>query len=155
MKFLNNIHPLAATIIALVMFSIFFPSILNISKILKKFTAFFASTDSDKNAEISQEIVNDVQVNKNNLTYSQSEYEQMALAIFDACDGIGTDTDRIINILSKLRTVDDAKMLFVAYGVRDKQDLISRMRDELGFFDQACKKEIKSKFEGSGIDTTF
>ena len=55
-------------------------------------------------------------INPRNLTYSESEYETMADAIFQAAHGWGTDEDTIYRVLSYLRTPDDWNKLVVVYG---------------------------------------
>ncbi len=55
-------------------------------------------------------------INPQNLTYSESEYNTMADAIFQAADGWGTDEDTIYRVLSYLRTPDDWNKLVVVYG---------------------------------------
>lgn len=67
----------------------------------------------------------DFNVEKENLSFSNSEFQSMANQIFNAMDGAGTSTDVIYNVLGKLQTKDDYNMLVKTFGVRSTTSFIS------------------------------
>lgn len=55
---------------------------------------------------------------KDNLTYPNSWYKEAAESMYAAMDGVGTDEQRIMSIISQLRNSDDWNALVSAYGYR-------------------------------------
>ena len=53
---------------------------------------------------------------KDNLTYPNSWYKEAAESMYAAMDGVGTDEQRIMSIISQLRNSDDWNALVSAYG---------------------------------------
>lgn len=57
-------------------------------------------------------------INKNNLTYTESEYLSMAEILFRAMDGAGTDEQKIFDVIARIRTKDDWTKLKSVFGVK-------------------------------------
>lgn len=154
-------------IVGLILFTIFFPSILNISKLIKKLTGFLSGVGTtDKNDEEFQGIVNNMEskLNWNKTSLNKEQVTQLALEIFDACTGVGTDNSQLNSALSKLKNSQDAIALYVVYGVRDLSafgdwtftsqalDLMATFKAELGGPGSAESiKLVKEKFKDTGI----
>jgi hypothetical protein len=85
------------------------------------------------------------EINEKGMSYDHSEYGQMANRVFEEMDGINAPIDSYsstFDVLRKLKTDDDWKALFVAFGEREatygvhfttkfKGDLVKWMEDEL------------------------
>ena len=87
----------------------------------------------------------DFNVEKENLSFSNSEFQSMANQIFNAMDGAGTSTDVIYNVLGKLQTKDDYNMLVKTFGVRSTTSFISSFSGTMivWFSDELSNAEIK------------
>jgi hypothetical protein len=110
--------------------------ILLLRFIIKKLKS---SPDTKSNKQAEKEI------EKNKLSYSQSEYSSMADRIYQEMNGINSFTDSYsstFDVLKKLKTDSDWKALNVAFGTREstfglpftnkfKGDLVKWMEDEL------------------------
>ena len=72
-------------------------------------------------------------INKKNLSYGESQYTVFAKALFSAMDGIGTDTDSIMDVFKKMKNIDDILMLQVAFSeVEDENDSLTEwLHDDL------------------------
>ena len=57
-------------------------------------------------------------INKNKLSYSESQYLIFADAIQEATQGFGTDEDQIYNVFGQLKNNEDLLQLIVAFGKR-------------------------------------
>ncbi len=84
-------------------------------------------------------------VNKRNLTYDLSKYEQMASAIYKAMEYLTTDEDTIYRNIDMLQTADDWKQLVVAFGVKDDKNLVEYLIYELDSDEQSNLNAILSK----------
>jgi len=84
-------------------------------------------------------------VNKRNLTYDLSKYEQMASAIYKAMEYLTTDEDTIYRNIDMLRNADDWKQLVVAFGVKDDKNLVEYLIYELDSDEQSNLNAILSK----------
>ena len=71
------------------------------------------------------------QINRQNLTYTDAEYQEMAARIYKAVKGVGTDEKAIETVFAKLRTSDDLSKLIATYGVRDKLTMTEWLYDDL------------------------
>lgn len=79
--------------------------------IINKLKSLFNSKD-DYTRELNRE------TNQNNLSFSNTEFQNFAERIYDACDGAGTNSEVIFDILNKLKTKDDWNKLVSAFGIR-------------------------------------
>jgi hypothetical protein len=61
-------------------------------------------------------------IDKNDLSYDNLTYQNLAEAIFDEMDGPGTDEAGILSILGQLNTKSDWLKLVEAFGVRENTD---------------------------------
>ena len=92
-------------------------------------------------------------VQKENLTFSMSEYNSMANQLFNAMDGAGTNEDIIFSIFNKIETKDDYNQLIKSFGVRSSTsfmssfsgDLLTWLSDELSSSDVKKLNNILSK----------
>ena len=65
-------------------------------------------------------------INKKNLSYGESQYTVFAKALFTAMDGLGTDTDSIMDVFKKMNNIDDVLMLQVAFSeVEDENETLT------------------------------
>ena len=71
------------------------------------------------------------QINRQNLTYTDAEYQEMAARIYKAVKGVGTDEKAIETVFGKLRTSDDLSKLIATFGVRDKLTMTEWLYDDL------------------------
>lgn len=89
------------------------------------------------------------------------DYRSLAKKIFDACDGYGTNEDRIVDVFKQLRNNADFDALTDAYGVREvssgtgnifqsnfKGDLSSTLRNELS---SSWIDDINDELSSKGI----
>jgi len=84
-------------------------------------------------------------VDKRNLSYPQSWYEQKASALYIAMKGIGTDESTIYRTLTELKNPDDFSNLFIAFGKKDGMNLIEWLIDELDGAEKAKVNAILQK----------
>ena len=92
-------------------------------------------------------------VQKENLTFSISEYNSMANQLFNAMDGAGTNEDIIFSVFNKIQTKDDYNQLIKSFGVRSSTswtssfsgDLLAWLSDELSSSDVKKLNNILSK----------
>jgi hypothetical protein len=92
-------------------------------------------------------------VQKENLTFSISEYNSMANQLFNAMDGAGTNEDIIFSVFNKIQTKDDYNQLIKSFGVRSSTgilssfsgDLLTWLSDELSSSDVKKLNNILSK----------
>ncbi|MDR2962732.1 MAG: hypothetical protein LBU90_03705 [Bacteroidales bacterium] len=59
------------------------------------------------------------EINKNDLSYSDVEYRDMAATIFNAMDGIGTNVEAIYNVARKMKTKSDWLRLVDVFGIKE------------------------------------
>jgi len=93
------------------------------------------------------------EVKKSDLTYTDSNYQQMADTLYIAMKGAGTDYSAIKRTLSKLKTKSDWNQLVVKFGVRKTNhfyytfegNLIEWLIDELSGSEQESANSILSK----------
>lgn len=78
------------------------------------------------------------------LTYSNSEYTDMAGQIFKAMDGIGTDTDVILNIAKKMKTKSDWLKLVDTFGIKEVSSGIIFVSDYKGTLPELLPTELSS-----------
>lgn len=76
-------------------------------------------------------------IDKNNLSYPESQYDVFAQALFAAMDGWGTDTDAIFEVFRKMRTIDDVLQLQFAFSEVEDEDgtLAAWLHDDLSSSD--------------------
>ena len=92
-------------------------------------------------------------VQRNNLSYSISEFTSMANQLFNAMDGAGTNEDIIFSVFNKIQTKDDYNQLIKSFGVRSSTswtssfsgDLLAWLSDELSSSDVKKLNNILSK----------
>jgi len=71
-------------------------------------------------------------VKKNNLTYDDFVYKQIASSLREAFSGWGTDEEAVYRNIQKIKNKDDWKMLISVYGIDDKgMNLVERLINEL------------------------
>jgi hypothetical protein len=76
-----------------------------------------------KRADGQKEVVDyGKEVNKNNLSYPQSQYATFASILFSAMDGMGENYSSIKGVISKLKNHDDWDMLVKVYGNKKNTD---------------------------------
>lgn len=89
-------------------------------------------------------------LNSNNLSFSEYQYQQWADSLFIAFNGWGTDEEATYRILNYLKTIDDWLKLIVVYG-KDQDDmrLPERLIYELNKREQDKVNQILSKLGAS------
>lgn len=95
-------------------------------------------------------------INKNNLSYSQSQYDSFADTLYQAMSGFGTDEDAIIRIFNQMKTKDDVLNLIVSFGSRKsfrfRGTLSEWLADELS---TSYIEQINSILSKKGIGFKF
>lgn len=71
------------------------------------------------------------QIDKSDLSYSNSEYTQMANKLYSAMKGIGTNENAIYDVFSQLETESDVRKLISTYGSKDGMTLQQWLIDDL------------------------
>jgi hypothetical protein len=100
------------------------------------------------------------EVNKSNLTYSQSQYEAFADKLEDAVTYWGTDETAIYNVMDAMKTKDDILNLIAAFGTRMIYGFFSK--EEMNLV-TALNRDLKNKeidrinniLANNGIDYKF
>jgi len=87
---------------------------------------------ASEDKRIAQELVNNIRVDRKNLTYDLSKYNEFADALYYAMKGLGTDEETIYRIIQSLKTKDDWYMLIKAFGIRKDENLLLWLKDDLG-----------------------
>lgn len=70
-------------------------------------------------------------VNKSNLSFSQSEYISMSNQLYNAMDGAGTDEEIIYSVFNKIQTKDDYNQLVKTFGIKSSSSWISSFNGDL------------------------
>lgn len=96
----------------------------------------------------------DKHINKDNLTYGDSQYDVFAKKLFTAMDGFGSDEDAIYDVFKKMKTIDDVLMLQVAF--TDTEDENETLEEWLkGDLSQSEIKTINDILESNGVIYSF
>ena len=61
-------------------------------------------------------------IDKNNLSYPESQYNVFAKSLFTAMNGWGTDFEAIVAVFKKMRTIDDVLMLQFAFSESEDEN---------------------------------
>jgi hypothetical protein len=103
--------------------------------------------------------INQVDVNKGNLTYDRSEYYSMCSTLESAMDGAGTKEESIMTVMMRLKTQDDWNFLQKCFGIRKKRgglfykdvtgDLKMWLSDDLN---SSELREVRDILQSSGIN---
>ena len=116
-----------------------------------------------------------VNTDSSKITISQEQAQQFARTIFDACNAMyplyGTDENAILEVFKKLKTGDDYKLVYNAFGMKEyngnnapprsgfwrmfdvfePRDLNYWLRSELSStFDSEVYKVVKQRIESAG-----
>ncbi len=154
-------------IIALVILPIF----LNVGKIFKFGTGFLTNFFSDKTATdqvpvIQEQVVDPVKklLVKNKCTKDDAWFTSTALKLEQAMQGWGSDRGTISPLIYALNSDDDARALYIAFGVRINTDGNNEAGDLTQWFgwefsnlpewlggSSNMVSLIKDKFQNSGI----
>ncbi len=65
-----------------------------------------------------KDLLSSINVNKNNLSYQESQYLLWADQLYGAMDGNGTDENAINAVMAQMKNSDDWNQLVKTYGVR-------------------------------------
>lgn len=133
------IKPIVYTVIALIIIYI----------IYSKSSDFKARLESKKVIKAAEN-----EIIENAATFTPSDYKSMADKLFIAMDGIGTDSDAILQTVAGLKTKTDWLKLVEAFGVKESTswassftgNLIEWMTDELGGDERARVNFSLQKF---------
>jgi len=103
--------------------------------------------------------INQVDVDKTNLTYERSEYFSMCSTLESAMDGAGTKEESIMAVMMRLKTQDDWNFLQKCFGIRKKRggmfyrdisgDLKMWMSDDLNGSEL---EEVREILQDSGVN---
>ncbi len=108
----------------------------------KKLKNIFTDANKDLKEEISS---------GGKLSFSGSEYSNMADSLHGAMKGLGTNTDTVYSVFYKLNTKADVLQLIVSFGVRGGENLSQWMNGEY----KIKVSTINSILASKGIDYTF
>lgn len=92
------------------------------------------------------------QIDKNDLSYANSEYTQMANKLYSAMKGIGTNENAIYDVFSQLETESDVRKLISTYGSKDGMTLQQWLIDDLSNRELQKVNDILAK---NNIDYSF
>ena len=103
--------------------------------------------------------INQVDVDKTNLTFDRSEYFSMCSTLESAMDGAGTKEESVMAVMMRLETQDDWNFLQKCFGMRKKRggafykditgDLKMWLSDDLNGKELG---EVREILQGSGIN---
>lgn len=82
------------------------------------------------------------EINKNQLTMTNSQFNTLATKLYSAMEGPGTDEDAVFNAFGELGTLSDLKQLLKTYDMKDRKTLREWLYDELSIDDIAHINEI-------------
>jgi len=152
MKYVENLKAIKPN--TLITAGIFIVIVLVVWKVWKM---FFKKDDGVESAE--------KEIKKNNLTYSESNYQTYADRIENAGDNggwPGTDEDAIYQVFREMKTKDDILQLIISFGERNywentwfypaKFNLSKTLYSEL---DNSEIEEINNIISGNGINYKF
>lgn len=71
------------------------------------------------------------EIDKKNLSFDSSKYNEMADILYTAMKGWGTDFPAVESVLTQLKTADDWKQLQVSFGKRDNENLVQWLIDDV------------------------
>ncbi len=120
---------------------------------------FFGQRLIDSVRSLFHKDINKIEVNNRNLTYPKSEYYAMCSTLESAMQYSGTDEDSILDIMRRIKNLDDWNFLQKAFGKRKKDggtfyaditgDLKMWINDELN---SSKMKETKSILKENGVE---
>lgn len=142
-------------------------------KIYKGFSSGVSNVIEDVFAEKSEKVTIDTVIDKGNVTITKEQSQQFAQSLLDACNEMfpfyGTDEEAIKRVFLKLRSGDDYKMVFDAFGMKNyngynspptgwgrhidnyaPKDLNYWLRSELSESDGEVYNIVKSRIESAG-----
>jgi len=103
--------------------------------------------------------INQVDVDKNNLTYERSDYFSMCSTLEAAMDGAGTKEESVMAVIMRMKTQDDWNFLQKCFGIRKKRgglfykdltgDLKMWISDDLTGSEL---REVRETLQNSGIN---
>lgn len=124
--------------------------------VANKFIKWFKSIQPIKDKETVDRYKQEV--DKNNRSYSESQYLGWADSLYGAMRGRGTTEESIYSILGKMKTIDDWRQLNIAFGVRGEEgywsgdirgNLTSWLQSELDEDEQKIANGILKKVGAS------
>lgn len=97
-----------------------------------------------EDALVHNDLVNEAnaEINKNQLTMTNSQFNTLATKLYSAMKGPGTDEEAVFNAFGELGTRSDLEQLLKTYDVKDSKTLKEWLYDELSIDDVAHINEI-------------
>ena len=97
-----------------------------------------------EDAIVHNDLVNEAnaEINKNQLTMTNSQFNTLATKLYSAMKGLGTDEEAVFNAFGELGTRSDLEQLLKTYDVIDSKTLKEWLYDELSIDDVAHINEI-------------
>lgn len=97
-----------------------------------------------EDAIVHNDLVNEAnaEINKNQLTMTNSQFNTLATKLYSAMKGLGTDEEAVFNAFGELGTRSDLEQLLKTYDVKDSKTLKEWLYDELSIDDIAHINEI-------------
>ncbi len=86
-------------------------------------------TDTIKNRELAESL--DEEINQNDISLTQMQFNTYASSLYAAMDGPGTDEDKIYNVFRAMGTRSDVLQLIKTFGVKDGETLTEWMYGDL------------------------
>jgi hypothetical protein len=97
--------------------------------------------------------LNELESSGMKLTYPDSSYNEMALRIYNAMKGVGTDDNAVFDVLNRLSNKADWLKLQIAFGTRDDETLIEWLHGE--FHLSSGKSKINNILQSKGVEPIF
>ena len=97
-----------------------------------------------EDAIVHNDLVNEAnaEINKNQLTMTNSQFNTLATKLYSAMKGLGTDEEAVFNAFGELGTRSDLEQLLKTYDVKDSKTLKEWLYDELSIDEVAHINEI-------------
>lgn len=97
-----------------------------------------------EDAIVHNDLVNEAnaEINKNQLTMTNSQFNTLATKLYSAMKGLGTDEEAVFNTFGELGTRSDLEQLLKTYDMKDSKTLKEWLYDELSIEDVVHINEI-------------
>lgn len=108
-----------------------------------KFKNAFTSTQQELTTELNT---------GTKLSYQDTQYQNMADALYEAMDGMGTDEDTIYSVFYKMNNKADVLKLILIFGEKEGENLPQWLHSDLNFSEIS---KINSILSTKNIDYSF
>lgn len=117
------------------------------------FAYFLWTKKSAEAKELEEKLNKDIKNDNTPQSYDDSEYLNIANALYNAMDGLGTDGQVVMDMMRRVMSNKDWLLLNKSFSVRDGYTLLAMVKSELGIdpIDLIIKKAINDHFAAHGV----